>query len=120
MVDNAEWLDQLAYIHLRDFGSHFSINRMMGMGSVKLRLEREQNLSFLNLITPSFRPMIFWNCAAAMAVRCKWADRIGGKYRWRCRFNPPRGSTGNLWPDEPLITTASGAKMGKTAAGAIG
>ena len=48
MVDNADWLDELSYIKfLRDFGPHFSINRMMGMESVKLRLDREQNLSFL-------------------------------------------------------------------------
>ena len=48
MVDNASWLDELAYISfLRDYGPHFSINRMMGMDSVRLRLEREQPLSFL-------------------------------------------------------------------------
>ena len=85
MVDNADWLDELSYIKfLRDFGSHFSINRMMGMESVKLRLDREQNLSFLNLIMPFCKPMIFlelrrrYGCDLQMGGSDQWGNIVTG------------------------------------------
>jgi len=121
MVDNAEWLDQLAYIRfLRDFGSHFSINRMMGMESVKLRLEREQNLSFLEFNYAILQAYDFlelrrrYGCSLQMGGSDQWGNIVSGVDLTR-RVDQQEifGLT------SPLITTASGAKMGKTAAGAI-
>ena len=121
MVDNAEWLDQLAYIRfLRDFGSHFSINRMMGMDSVKLRLEREQNLSFLEFNYAILQAYDFlelrrrYGCSLQMGGSDQWGNIVSGVDLTR-RVDQQEifGLT------SPLITTASGAKMGKTAAGAI-
>ncbi|NBX07527.1 MAG: tyrosine--tRNA ligase [Proteobacteria bacterium] len=121
MVDNAEWLDQLAYIRfLRDFGSHFSINRMMGMESVKLRLEREQNLSFLEFNYAILQAYDFlelrrrYGCSLQMSGSDQWGNIVSGVDLTR-RVDQQEifGLT------SPLITTASGAKMGKTAAGAI-
>ncbi|MGB1473696.1 MAG: tyrosine--tRNA ligase [Candidatus Puniceispirillaceae bacterium] len=121
MVDNAEWLDQLAYIRfLRDFGSHFSINRMMGMESVKLRLEREQNLSFLEFNYAILQAYDFlelrrrYGCSLQMGGSDQWGNIVSGVDLTR-RVDQQEifGLT------SPLITTASGAKMGKTATGAI-
>ena len=121
MVDNAEWLDQLAYIRfLRDFGSHFSINRMMGMESVKLRLERAQNLSFLEFNYAILQAYDFlelrrrYGCSLQMGGSDQWGNIVSGVDLTR-RVDQQEifGLT------SPLITTASGAKMGKTAAGAI-
>ena len=121
MVDNSEWLDQLAYIRfLRDFGSHFSINRMMGMESVKLRLEREQNLSFLEFNYAILQAYDFlelrrrYGCSLQMGGSDQWGNIVSGVDLTR-RVDQQEifGLT------SPLITTASGAKMGKTAAGAI-
>ena len=121
MVDNAEWLDQLDYIRfLRDFGSHFSINRMMGMESVKLRLEREQNLSFLEFNYAILQAYDFlelrrrYGCSLQMGGSDQWGNIVSGVDLTR-RVDQQEifGLT------SPLITTASGAKMGKTAAGAI-
>ena len=121
MVDNAEWLDQLAYIRfLRDFGSHFSINRMMGMESVKLRLEREQNLSFLEFNYAILQAYDFlelrrrYGCSLQMGGSDQWGNIVSGVDLTR-RVDQQEifGLT------SPLITTASGTKMGKTAAGAI-
>jgi tyrosyl-tRNA synthetase len=121
MVDNAEWLDQLAYIRfLRDFGSHFSINRMMGMESVKLRLEREQNLSFLEFNYAILQAYDFlelrrrYGCSLQMGGSDQWGNIVSGvDLTRRVDQQEIYGLT------SPLITTASGAKMGKTAAGAI-
>ena len=121
MVDNAEWLDQLAYIRfLRDFASHFSINRMMGMESVKLRLEREQNLSFLEFNYAILQAYDFlelrrrYGCSLQMGGSDQWGNIVSGVDLTR-RVDQQEifGLT------SPLITTASGVKMGKTAAGAI-
>ena len=121
MVDNAQWLDQLAYIRfLRDFGAHFSINRMMGMESVKLRLEREQNLSFLEFNYAILQAYDFlelrrrYGCALQMGGSDQWGNIVSGVDLTRRVDNQEIfGLT------SPLITTASGAKMGKSAAGAV-
>ena len=121
MVDNAEWLDQLAYIRfLRDFGAHFSINRMMGMESVKLRLDREQNLSFLEFNYAILQAYDFlelrrrYGCSLQMGGSDQWGNIVSGvDLTRRVDSQEIFGLT------SPLITTASGAKMGKSAAGAV-
>jgi len=121
MVDNADWLDDLAYIKfLRDFGSHFSINRMMGMESVKIRLEREQNLSFLEFNYAILQAYDFrelrrrYGCALQMGGSDQWGNIVTGiDLTRRVDGQEVFGLT------SPLITTASGAKMGKSAAGAV-
>ncbi len=121
MVDNADWLDELAYIRfLRDYGSHFSINRMMGMESVKLRLEREQNLSFLEFNYAVLQAYDFlelrrrYGCELQMGGSDQWGNIVTGiDLTRRVDAQEIFGLT------SPLITTASGAKMGKTASGAI-
>ena len=121
MVDNSEWLDQLAYIRfLRDFGGHFSINRMMSMESVRLRLDREQNLSFLEFNYAILQAYDFlelrrrYGCCLQIGGSDQWGNIVSGVDLTR-RVDQQEifGLT------SPLITTASGAKMGKTAAGAI-
>ena len=80
MVDNADWLDDIHYVKfLRDYGPHFSINRMMGMESVKLRLDENSPCPFLNLTTPFCKHMISLNCAADMVANCRWADQTSGE-----------------------------------------
>ena len=121
MVDNADWLDELSYIKfLRDFGSHFSINRMMGMESVKLRLDREQNLSFLEFNYAILQAYDFlelrrrYGCDLQMGGSDQWGNIVTGiDLTRRVDAQEIFGVT------SPLITTASGAKMGKTAGGAI-
>ena len=121
MVDNADWLDGLAYIKfLRDFGSHFSINRMMGMDSIKTRLEREQNLSFLEFNYAILQAYDFcelrrrYGCALQMGGSDQWGNIVTGiDLTRRVDGQEVFGLT------SPLITTASGAKMGKSAAGAV-
>ncbi|MFL2831135.1 MAG: tyrosine--tRNA ligase, partial [Candidatus Puniceispirillaceae bacterium] len=121
MVDNADWLDGLAYIKfLRDFGSHFSINRMMGMESVKIRLEREQNLSFIEFNYAILQAYDFcelrrrYGCALQMGGSDQWGNIVTGiDLTRRVDGQEVFGLT------SPLITTASGAKMGKSAAGAV-
>jgi len=82
MVNNADWLDHLNYIQLlRDYGQHFTINRMLTFDSVKLRLDREQPLTFLEfnyMIMQACRPMTSSNWRDGMAVSCRWAARISG------------------------------------------
>ena len=121
MVDNAEWLDRLEYIpFLREYGRHFSVNRMLGMDSVKLRLEREQPLSFLEFNYMVLQAYDF----IELARRYKCAIQMGGSDQWgnivmgvelgrRAEERALYGVT------SPLVTTASGAKMGKTAQGAV-
>ena len=121
MVDNDEWLSSLSYIKfLRDFGPHFSINRMMGMESVKLRLDREQNLSFLEFNYAILQAYDFlelrrrYGCALQMGGSDQWGNIVTGiDLTRRVDSQEIFGIT------SPLITTASGAKMGKTAGGAI-
>ena len=121
MVDNADWLDELSYIKfLRDFGPHFSINRMMGMESVKLRLDREQNLSFLEFNYAILQAYDFlelrrrYGCDLQMGGSDQWGNIVTGiDLTRRVDSQEVFGLT------SPLITTASGAKMGKTAGGAI-
>ncbi len=121
MVDNAEWLDALNYIDfLRDYGRHFSVNRMLGFESVKLRLEREQPLSFLEFNYMILQAYDFLelarrhDCALQMGGSDQWGNIVNGvELTRRVIEREVFGLT------SPLITTASGAKMGKTAAGAV-
>ena len=121
MVDNASWLDELAYIRfLRDYGPHFSINRMMGMDSVKLRLEREQPLSFLEFNYAILQAYDFlelrrrYGCLMQMGGSDQWGNIVSG-------IDLTRRVDGQeiFGVTSALITTSSGAKMGKTADGAI-
>ncbi|KPG00188.1 tyrosyl-tRNA synthetase [Rhodopseudomonas sp. AAP120] len=121
MADNAEWLTKLNYIEmLRDVGRHFSINRMLTMDSVKLRLEREQELSFIE-----FNYMILQSYDfVELARRYKCNLQMGGSDQWGNIVNGVdlgrRMGTHQLHALTcPLLTTSSGAKMGKTAAGAV-
>jgi tyrosyl-tRNA synthetase len=121
MVDNAEWLDQLDYIpFLREVGRHFSVNRMLTMDSVKLRLEREQPLSFLEFNYSIMQAYDFvelykrYGCRLQSSGSDQWGNVVSGIELGRRMENMQLfGLT------TPLITTASGAKMGKTAAGAV-
>ena len=121
MVDNAEWLDKLEYIpFLREVGRHFSVNRMLTMDSVKLRLDREQPLSFLEFNYSIMQAYDFvelnkrYGCRLQSSGSDQWGNVVSGIELGR-RMGTPQlfGLT------TPLITTASGAKMGKTAAGAV-
>ena len=121
MLDNADWLDDLDYIpFLRDVGRHFSVNRMLGLESVKLRLEREQNLSFLEFNYMILQAYDFLelarrhDCRLQMGGSDQWGNIIGGIELARRMDN--RALFGLT---TPLIATASGAKMGKTAKGAV-
>ncbi len=120
-VDNAEWLTKLNYIQfLRDIGSHFTINKMLTFDSVKLRLEREQSLSYME-----FNYMILQSYDFYQLFKTKNCDlQIGGSDQWgnivsgvdlirRILKKESFGLT------SPLITLASGAKMGKTEKGAV-
>jgi tyrosyl-tRNA synthetase len=121
MVDNAEWLDQLAYIpFLRDVGRHFSVNRMLSFDSVRMRLEREQPLSFLEFNYMILQAYDFvelgrrYGCRLQMGGSDQWGNIVNGIDLGR------RVADFELFAVTcPLITTASGAKMGKTAAGAV-
>jgi tyrosyl-tRNA synthetase len=121
VVDNAEWLDELSYISfLRDVGRHFSINRMLTMDSVKLRLEREQPLSFLEFNYMILQAYDFvelhrrFDCRLQCGGSDQWGNIVSGIDLGRRIDNAQLfGLT------SPLITTSSGAKMGKTAAGAV-
>jgi tyrosyl-tRNA synthetase len=121
MVDNAEWLDRLEYIpFLRDVGRHFSINRMLTMDSVRLRLEREQPLSFLEFNYMILQAWDFvelhrrYQCLLQCGGSDQWGNIVSGIDLAR------RIDSAELFGlTSPLITTSSGAKMGKTAAGAV-
>ncbi len=121
MVNNADWLDGLQYISfLREFGPHFTINRMMTFDSVKLRLEREQPLTFLEFNYMILQAYDFLElsrrhgCVAQMGGSDQWGNIVNGVELGRRVDNRPLfGLT------TPLLTTASGAKMGKSAAGAV-
>ncbi len=122
MVNNADWLNKLNYIDfLRDYGMHFSVNRMLSFDSVKLRLEREQSLTFLEFNYMILQGYDFvelgrnHNCILQMGGSDQWGNIINGvELGRRVGGVPPLyGLT------VPLITLSSGAKMGKTAQGAI-
>ncbi len=121
LANNADWLDGLQYIpFLRDVGRHFTINRMLTMDSVKLRLEREQPLTFLEFNYMILQGYDFvelnkrYNCSLQLGGSDQWGNIIQGVDLGR------RVANAELFGfTTPLITTASGAKMGKTAAGAI-
>ena len=121
LVDNAEWLDKLDYIpFLRDVGRHFSVNRMLTMESVKLRLDREQPLSFLEFNYSIMQAYDFvelykrYGCRLQSSGSDQWGNVVSGIELGR------RMEQAQLFGlTTPLITTASGAKMGKTAAGAV-
>ena len=121
MVDNAEWLAPLNYIEfLRDVGRHFSVNRMLAMDSVKLRLEREQPLSFIEFNYMLLQSYDF----VELARRYRCNLQMGGSDQWGNIVSGTdlggRMGTHQLYALTcPLLTTSSGAKMGKTAAGAI-
>ncbi len=121
MLDNAEWLDQLGYIDLlRDVGPHFSISRMLAFDSVRTRLEREQGLTFLEFNYSILQSYDFRELGRRYGV----VLQVGGSDQWGnivsgvdlVRRTDARTVFGLT---TPLITTASGAKMGKTAAGAV-
>ena len=121
MVDNADWLDKLEYIpFLREIGQHFSVNRMLSFDSVKLRLDREQSLSFLE-----FNYMILQGYDfLELARRADCRLQMGGSDQWGNIVNgidlTRRVAGAQVFGlTTPLITTADGGKMGKTARGAV-
>ena len=121
MVNNADWLDELQYIpFLRDVGQHFTINRMLTFDSVKLRLDREQPLTFLEFNYMILQAYDFMElsrrekCVLQMGGSDQWGNIVNGvELARRIDSKPLYGLT------SPLITVASGAKMGKTAQGAV-
>ena len=121
MVDNAEWLAALRYIpFLREYGRHFSVNRMLGFESVKQRLDREQPLSFLEFNYMVLQAYDFlelgrrYGCHLQMGGSDQWGNIVCGVELGR------RAAGLDLYGlTSPLLTTASGAKMGKTADGAV-
>ncbi|HVY34782.1 MAG TPA: tyrosine--tRNA ligase [Caulobacteraceae bacterium] len=121
MVDNDAWLSQFGYVQfLREFGPHFTINRMLTFESVKLRLDREQPLTFLEFNYMLMQAVDFLelsrrlDCRLQMGGSDQWGNIINGvELIRRVDAKPAFALT------SPLITTSSGAKMGKTAAGAV-
>lgn len=121
MADNAEWLDNLHYVpFLRDVGRHFSVNRMLTFDSVRLRLEREQPLSFLEFNYMILQAYDFlelrrrYDCRLQMGGSDQWGNIVNGiDLIRRIDAQESFGLT------TPLLTTADGRKMGKTADGAI-
>ena len=121
MVNNADWLDELRYVpFLRDVGRHFSVNRMLSQDSVRLRLERDQPLSFLEFNYMILQAYDFvelarrFDCAAQFGGSDQWGNIVGGvELGRRMDGRTLYGLT------TPLLTTASGDKMGKTAQGAV-
>ncbi|MEE1611968.1 tyrosine--tRNA ligase [Microvirga sp. CF3016] len=121
MADNAEWLTRLNYIEfLRDVGRHFSVNRMLSFDSVKLRLDREHELSFLEFNYMILQAYDFvelnkrYGCILQMGGSDQWGNIVNGIDLGR-RLGTPQLYAVTC----PLLTTASGAKMGKTASGAV-
>ena len=121
MINNDEWLSGLNYISfLRDYGRHFSVNRMLSFDSVKLRVEREQNLSFLEFNYMILQAYDFaelyrrYDCVLQLGGSDQWGNIVNGIDLARRTDNAEiYGLT------TPLLTTSTGAKMGKTAAGAV-
>ena len=121
MADNSDWLDSLHYIpFLREYGRHFSVNRMLGFESVKQRLDREQPLSFLEFNYMVLQAYDFLELGRRHGCRVQ----MGGSDQWGnivCGVELGRRAAGlELYGlTSPLLTTSSGAKMGKTEAGAV-
>ena len=121
MVDNADWLDKLGYVQfLRDYGVHFTINRMLAFESVKLRLEREQPMTFLEFNYMLMQAADFLElerahgCVLQMGGSDQWGNILNGvELIRRVDQKPAFGLT------TPLLSTASGQKMGKTVGGAV-
>jgi len=121
MVNNADWLEKLGYVEfLREFGVHFSVNRMLAFDSVKLRLEREQPLSFLEFNYMLMQATDFFElnrrlgCTLQMGGSDQWGNIVNGvELIRRMAARQAFGLT------TPLLTTASGEKMGKTVGGAV-
>ena len=121
MVDNAQWLDKLEYIpFLREVGRHFSVNRMLTMDSVKIRLDRDQPMSFLEFNYSIMQAYDFvelnkrYGCRLQSSGSDQWGNVVSG-----LELGRRLGSAQLYGLTTPLITTSSGAKMGKTAAGAV-
>ena len=121
MSNNADWLNKLNYIDfLRDVGRHFSVNRMLSFDSVKLRLDRQQELSFLEFNYMVLQAYDFvelskrYNCILQMGGSDQWGNIVNGIDLGRRMLNAQLFAL-----TAPLITTSSGAKMGKTVAGAV-
>lgn len=121
MPNNADWLDELGYVELlRDVGPHFTINRMMTFESVKLRLDRENPLTFLEFNYMILQAYDFLElqrrvgCGLQMGGSDQWGNIING-----VELNRRKDQKEVFGLTTPLITTASGAKMGKSANGAI-
>jgi tyrosyl-tRNA synthetase len=121
MANNADWLNALNYIDfLRDVGRHFSVNRMLSFDSVKLRLDRQQELSFLEFNYMILQAYDFvelhkrTGCVLQMGGSDQWGNIVNGIELGRRMLNAQLFAL-----TSPLITTSSGAKMGKTAAGAV-
>ena len=121
MANNADWLNSLNYIDfLRDVGRHFSVNRMLAFDSVKLRLDRQQELSFLEFNYMILQAYDFvelhkrHGCVLQMGGSDQWGNIVNGIELGRRMLNAQLFAL-----TSPLITTSSGAKMGKTAAGAV-
>ncbi len=121
MVDNADWLDKLEYIpFLREVGQHFSVNRMLSFDSVKLRLDREQSLSFLEFNYMILQAYDFRELSLRHGVRLQ----MGGSDQWGNIVNGIElarrmDGTEVFGVTTPLLTTADGQKMGKTVSGAV-
>lgn len=121
LIDNSEWLDKLNYLDfLRDFGSYFSVNRMLSMDSVKLRLEREQHMSFLEFNYMLLQAYDFYhlnkeyNCSLQIGGSDQWGNIVMGvDFIRKLTGKEAFGLT------TPLMTTSSGVKMGKTVGGAV-
>src|SRR5690242_3672680 len=121
MLDNAEWLTKLNWIEmLRDIGRHFSVNRMLAMDSVKLRLERDQEMSFIEfnyMILQAYDFVVLnqrYDCRLQMGGSDQWGNIVNGIDLGRRMGTPQLHAL-----TTPLITTSSGEKMGKTASGAV-
>src|SRR5882757_8361779 len=121
MANNADWLNSLNYVDfLRDVGRHFSVNRMLSFDSVKMRLDRQQELSFLEFNYMILQAYDFvelhkrHGCALQMGGSDQWGNIVNGIDLGRRMMNAQLFAL-----TSPLITTSSGAKMGKTAAGAV-
>lgn len=121
LVDNADWLSEINYIDfLRDYGRHFSINRMLGFDSVKLRLEREQSLSFLEFNYMLLQAYDFvqlhkrYGCRLQIGGSDQWGNIVNG-----IELQRRLGGQELFGLTTPLLTTSSGKKMGKTADGAV-
>ncbi|MFP4360228.1 MAG: tyrosine--tRNA ligase [Alphaproteobacteria bacterium] len=121
MVDNAEWLDELRYVpFLRDIGRHFTVNRMLTFDSVRLRLEREQPLTFLEFNYMLMQAYDFtelarrYGCRLQMGGSDQWGNIVNG-----IELNRRLGGEELYGVTTPLITKSSGEKMGKSVQGAI-